>query len=362
MNDQISSNQLVITDRPIAAWSIAVVMFCISFVVLFIKQLSIASVIILAASILLIILNPETTITADSTLRTLTKTTHWIFGKRTTEFSFNEIAGFDVQTSRSQSSTRSQSTSYRLILIKTTGERVPLQFATSSSYGVKAQQAQDLTRFLNLPGWEDKPTNLFQTAMQTQVAMTKNPAMAQEGTTSGVSWNIEVHSIGDKPVTHWISGDFTCPGDFLLVSQKPANSPSMVGGGGLLGSLVSMAYKQILGLYGFLPSDAPGYDSAVPVPSGDTLFDRNFATMTSSLSFGKSLLNPWTITPFDHWAEKYPLKTVNANDQVGQLAVLYSPRGVQVAILGLLPPNEFDEIIALGVELVKAQGGGKPAG
>jgi hypothetical protein len=161
--------------------------------------------------------------------------------------------------------------------------------------------------------------------MQTQVAMTKNPAMAQEGTTSGVSWNIEVHSIGDKPVTHWISGDFTCPGDFLLVSQKPANSPSMVGGGGLLGSLVSMAYKQILGLYGFLPSDAPGYDSAVPVPSGDTLFDRNFATMTSSLSFGKSLLNPWTITPFDHWAEKYPLKTVNANDQVGQLACSIHP-------------------------------------
>ncbi|NMB59848.1 MAG: hypothetical protein GYA12_11820, partial [Chloroflexi bacterium] len=45
----------------------------------------------------------------------------------------------------------------------------------------------------------------------------------------------------------------------------------------------------------------------------------------------------------------------------GQLAVLYSPRGVQAAVLGSLPATEFDELIAIGVEAVRAQGGGNTA-
>jgi hypothetical protein len=52
------------------------------------------------------------------------------------------------------------------------------------------------------------------------------------------------------------------------------------------------------------------------------------------------------------------MKSVAKNDEVGQMVVLLSPRGVHVSIMGVLPQNQTDELISMGVEMVKAQGGG----
>jgi hypothetical protein len=360
MNEIDTTNQLVYRDRPIIAWGIAVFMVLMAVVLFTMQATLIPAIIFLVAALLLILVNPMNTITADRMSRTLTKSTRSIFGNKVSEYHFNDIASFEVEASRNQVSTRHRTVNYRLVMVQTNGEKIPLQDVFTSFYDDKARKAKALSQFLNLQNWEDKPTNLFQTAMQGQVEMTAIPALSKEGTTSGVNWKISVHTVGGKPVTRWISESYMCPGNFLLVSQKPANSPTLGSGGGFLGSLVTMVYQQILGMYGFLPSDTPGYSTANPVTTQDDRFDRNFGTLTNELSFGKSLLNPWTLPPFIKWAERYPLKTINSSDQVGQLAVLYSPRGLQAAILGSLPPNEFDELISMGVELVKAQGGGQP--
>jgi hypothetical protein len=320
--------------------------------------MSIVFGLLLALGLLIILLSPVTTITADRFTRTLKRSSWAVLRRKTMEIPFGEIADFDIENIRTHSSKGGHRTSYRLAVVKTNGEKLPLDDMYDSYYDDKARKARALSQFLNLPGWEDKPTNLFQTAMASQVEATVIPALSKEGTTSGVNWKISVHTVGGKPVTRWISEDYTCPGSFLLIAQKPANSQSF-GGGGLLGNLLTMVYQQILGMYGFLPSDTPGFATATAVPTQDPRFESNFGTLSNDQHFGRSLLNPWTITPFVDWAAKYPMKTVSSNDQVGQLAVLFSPRGVQAAILGSLPSTEYDELIEIGVALVKAQGGGK---
>lgn len=361
MDDLNSSNQYVIKSRPIGAWIAAALLIASSlFFLTMSSSMFLGTAILLGAALLVLVLTPVSTAVADRMMRTITISSRNLFRQKETVVPFGEVAKFDVQVSRTRSSRHTTSTNYRLVLVKTNGEVVPIQSIYTSFYDDKARHAKALSQFLNLQGAEDMPANLFQTGMQSQVQMTANPSQAQEGTTAGVSWKIEVHSIGGKPVTRWISPDYSCPGNFLLVSQKPANSPSM-GGGGLLGNLMTMVYQQVLGMYGFQPSDTPGFSTAAAITTQNDRFNKNFGALSNQQSFGISLLNPWTIIPFVNWSDKYPLKTVSSNDQVGQLAVLYSPRGVQVALLGMQPATGTDELIALGVELVKAQGGGKSA-
>jgi hypothetical protein len=359
MND--SSNQLVYQDRPILSWVIGGLAI-LSGIYIFIASGSIISALplLLFALLILMVFSAANTITADRFRRVLTVSSKSLFGKKVQEFVFNEIANFEVEASRNLTTNRSRSVNYRLVLVKTNGEKFPLQNLFTANYADKARKAKALCEYLNLPGWEDKPTNLFQSAMQSQVTLTSQPTMTREDTTSGVTWKIESHSIGGKPVTRWISPDYTCPNGFLLIAQKPAGSTGINTSGGLLGSLMLMAYRQVLGLYGFLPSDTPGFDNAQAINTPDDQFNQNFYALSSQENLGSSLLNQWTIIPLKNWSDRHPLKSINTNDQFGQLAVLFSPRGVQAAVLGSLPDDQFDELISIGVDLVKAQGGGNP--
>jgi hypothetical protein len=364
MNINDSSSQLVFKDRPVLSWIIGILAFFAG-VYIFISSGSFLYAVpgLLIALMVLLVLGSVNTITADRIRRVLTVSSRSLFGNKQKEYSFSEIANFQVGVSktydtRSTFTHQRHKTNYRIVMIKTNGEEVPLQKVFTSGYDDKARKAKALCAYLDLPGWEDKPTNLFQTAIQGQVALTSKPSMSQDGVTSGVTWKIEVHSVGGKQVTRWISTDYTCPENFVLISQKPASSAA-VGSGGLLGSLVMMVYRQVLGLYGFLPGDTPGFDHARPVTTSDDRFNTVFYSLASEPNFGHSILNQWTLIPLQNWADRHPLKTINTNDQFGQLAVLFSPRGLHAAVLGTIPQDQIDELISLGVELVKAQGGGK---
>jgi hypothetical protein len=280
-------------------------------------------------------------------------------GHKTQTFPFQDIADFEVEASRSKITRRHQNITYRVVMVKTSGERVPLETVYSSSYDDKAKKARLYCSYLNLPGWEDKPSNLFQAAVQSQNVLTTETNKMQSGNTSGVSWWIEVHTVGDSQVTRWVSNDFTWPGQFLLVSQKPKGSPSF-NSGGLLGNLMQMAYQQIMGIFGFLPGDMPGIERASAAGISDPRLEQDFATLTSDPVIAGKLLNPWVTAPLLRWAQQYPLRTVNTKDQFGQLVVLYSPRGVYVALFGSPSQPQLDDITEIGVELVKSQGGGQP--
>jgi len=366
MNINDSSSQLVFKDRPVVSWIIGILAFFAGiYMVISTGSIIFAIPSLLIALLVLLVLGSVNTITADRIRRVLTVSSRSVFGNKQKEYPFSEIANFQVGVSktydtRSTLTHQRRRTNYRIMMIKTNGDEVPLQNIFTSGYDDKARKAKALCEYLNLPGWEDKPTNLFQSAIQGQVAQTSKPSMSQDGVTSGVTWKIEVHSVGGKQVTRWISPDYTSPGKFVLVSQKPAGSSASIGsGGGLLGNLVMMAYSQILGLYGFLPSDTPGFGSASPVTTSDDRFNAVFYILASEPDFGHSILNQWTIIPLQNWSDRHPLKTVNSNDEFGQLAVLFSPRGLQAAVLGTIPQEQMDELVSLGVDLVKAQGGGR---
>jgi hypothetical protein len=360
MNINEPSNNLVFQDKPILSWIIGGI-FLIASVFIFAvsESILVALPFLVFAILMLLVFGSVNTVIADRIRRTVTISSLSIFGNKIQEYPFGEIANFEVEASRNIVTPRHRTVNYRVVMVKTNGEKVPLQNTFTSYYDDKARKAKALSEYLNLPGWEDKSTNLFQAAMQAQVAVTSQPSMAQDGVTSDVTWKIEVHSVGGKQVTRWISDGYTCPGNFVLISQKPAGSASIGGGGGLLGNLVMMVYKQVLGLYGFLPSDTPGFDNANPVTTSDDRFNSVFYTLASEPNFGHSILNTWTIIPLQNWSDRHPLKTINTDADFGQLAVLFSPRGVQAAVLGTIPEDQLDELISLGVELVKAQGGGK---
>lgn len=361
MNMNDSSNQLVFKDHPIGSWIIGIFALIIGvFIAVSSGSIFLALPSLLIVLVVLLVLGFTNTITADRIRRVLTVSRRGVFGTKTKEYRFDEISNFEVEASRTHTTSRRRATNYRLVMLKSTGEKVPLQNIFTSSYDDKARKAKALSEFLQLPGWQDKPANLFQAAMQGQVVATAMPALSKEGTTSGVNWKVEVHSVGGNPVTRWISADFATQDEFVLISQKPAGSSAVNSGGGLLGSLVMMAYRQVLGLYGFLPSDTPGIDNPATLNTNDPQFNQNFYALASDASLGQSFLNHWTIIPLKNWAERHPLKTVNTSDQFGQLAVLYSPRGVQAAVLGSLPDEQFEELVNIGVDLVKSQGGGKP--
>jgi hypothetical protein len=295
--------------------------------------------------------------TADRFKRTLEVNSRSLFRNTSFEIPFSDVASFEVEVSNPTRYSRRRGPTYRIVLIKTTGERLPLQQVFSSGYGSKTRIVRQLSEYLNLPV-QDIPTNVFQSAIQSQAVITADPARARAGVTSGVSWSLEVHGVGGKEVTRWFSEGYTWPGQFLLVSQKPRGSRSFGGGvgGGFLGNLVQMLYAQVLGMYGFLPSDTPGIESATEMKNIDPRLAQDFTALSSDEVYAPQILNTWAAAPLLHWAERHPLGKISPGDAAGQIAVLYSPRGVHAAVLGKLTQAGEEELVDIGVELVKSQG------
>ena len=94
MNEIDSNNQLVYKDRPIVVWGIAVFMVLMAVVLFTMKATLIPAIIFLVAALLLILINPMNTITADRMLRTLTKSTRSVFGNKVSEYPFQRYCQF----------------------------------------------------------------------------------------------------------------------------------------------------------------------------------------------------------------------------------------------------------------------------
>lgn len=350
------SHQLVIEDRPYAIWFLSVVLIMTAgFVYLTSHSIFMMILFVSIGLLLTIFFASVNTINADRVHHILTIHSRSFIQASSESYPFDEIAGFEVENSMRRSGRRSNNSTYRLVLVKTSGERIPLRGFYTSGYNGKGRNAQALNDYLNLPGREENPTNMFGLPFHSQAGINPDPTLSKEGITSGVTWRIETHGVGERLVTRWISTDFTCPGNFLLVMQMPKEIPIKVGGEGLVNNFILLIYKKFLGLYGFLPGDTPGFDSAETVKINNERFTKTYYTLTSEQTFGQSTLNDWTVIPLKNWADRHPMQNVSADEQVGQLAVMYSPRGLQAAILGNPSDEILDDLIWLGVELVKAQ-------
>lgn len=142
-------------------------------------------------------------------------------------------------------------------------------------------------------------------------------------------------------------------GTFVYLAQIPAQKSSS---GGLFtrGVIGKLAARASLALYGFAGEDLPDSNQAKLLPL-DPPLDSHFMGLSPDPSVARKILSPRVADTLDDWAAGHPVKTVQTGNASEQLVVLFSPRGLYVATLGLVDPSRLAELTAIGVELVKAQ-------
>lgn len=311
----------------------------------------------LAAGALLLGLNYALTITADRNARTLTLDYRSPVHHTVKELRFDEIASIRVDSRVSRSRRRGRSTTYCVVAELKNGEKVPFRsYYSGGSFG-KQKIADGLREFIGLAAsFDETPQGILRAAPKigAEIAQARQASMgtSEPRVTAGVNWQMQSVGIGAAPAMRWFSADFKTQGGFLLLAQKVAGQSST----GFMAALGSMLFKQAISLYGFSAADTPNLNQAQPYAGLSATLDDHFMAYTSDPQEARQILNPWAQNPLAQWGARHPLKQFQSAAGYSQIIVLFSPNGVYIATATMLNPDEVEEVAALGVELVKAQG------
>ena len=313
------------------------------------------TVIALGFSLLLFLFATVLNVSANRLTRTLHISRRGLVYRFQREIPFNEIASIQVGYSRSSDG---GSPSYRVEILLNDGNVVPLRKAYSSGRRGKEKQAEKLRTFIGVGGVDMSIGGMFKGMAQElqpklqaeQESITGDQDEIHE--TNGVRWQIKTLSFGTNPITRWHSADYSIADNFLYLTQKMDGQKSPPDNK-LMQAMYEKLFQQSLKIYGFDTSDAPNTQDADLFPLG-TRLDTNFFAYTSDVGLAQQILNPWTEIPLATWAQAHPFKQ-NSTDQ---LAVLFGPQGVYLAVMGYINTEYLDELATLGAELVRAQGGG----
>ncbi len=313
------------------------------------------SLIEIGIGLLALLLGKVLTVTADKVGQTLTLRYRGLLPGSEKVIPLSNIAA--IQLARNHDS--DGSSTYRIEVICKDNQAIPFHSYYSSGIAGKQKKIDQLRAFLEVGGQDQTSFKSFGAALQAvqetfterQATVTGTPTAEQ--VTDGVHWTVQTVGAGSTTVTRWFSPDYKFPGGFLLLAQKVAGQKTMAGG--LMGGVGKFLFQQAARLYGFGAEDTPGMETAdLLAPLGANL-EAHFSAFTSDATAARQVLNPWTESPLEGWATRYPLKQVQAQGPFGQLAVLYSPRGVYAVSLGTMFPEAVEEMTNLGVALVKAQ-------
>ena len=315
--------------------------------------------------LLLLFLPTALTITADKTTRTLTLRYGLFIPRSVKVLPFDEIRTIHVDSHTTRRHTKGSTrrvTSYRLQVVKQDGAIVPFRNSYSSDFLFNDQRAKKLRAFIGLEeAFDETPMGILSggpkiaqpVLAQQQAALTGANDQIRE--TNGVKWQLQTLALGATPVTRWYSQDFNTPGTFLYVTQKVQGQKTLYGDG-FMASLGKTLFRQVFSMFGFSGNDIPDVEQANVYGPLDPALESNFSAFTDEPNSARQLLNPWVQMPLTQWAQKYPLKQVQSRGRFGQISIMYCPTGTYIATLGTLQPDQVDELTALGVELVKAQG------
>ncbi len=358
----MNQDKLTIRDYPLGLWLIGVVLLGITAYLVTKSALPTAGITGLLGILALFV--PTTlTISADRANRTLTLRYGLVIPRSVKQIPFSEINTIrvDSSTTRDNDNPSRKNTSYRLEAVKKDGTKLPFRSYYSGGFFLKQQSAEKLRAFIGLAETLDEtPIGILRAAPQIaqpaieqqQAALTGDNQQIRE--TNGVHWQLQSTAMGATPVTRWFSPDFKMTGSFLYLAQKMAGQQS---GGGFLASIGKTLFRTSMSLYGFTPDDTPGLDDANTLSPLDASLEPHFTAFTGDPAAARQILNPWVAMPLRSWAERYPLRQLQQG-RFGQLIVLFSPNGVYLATLNVLQADQVDELTALGVELVRAQGSG----
>jgi hypothetical protein len=357
----MNQDKLTIRDFPLGLWLAGIAFFGATAYFITKSAYPMAGITGLIA-LLLLFLPAVLTISADKSTRILTLRYGLLIPRSVKQIPFDEVNTIrvDSSTTRDQNSPNRQSTSYRLEVVKKDGTNIPFRAYYSGGFFLKQHDAEKLRAFIGLAVTVDEtPIGILRAVPQMvqpviekqQEALTGDNQQIRE--TNGVQWELQSTATGAAPVTRWFSPDFKMTDGFLYLAQKMAGQQSA--GSGFLASIGKTLFRTSMSLYGFAPEDTPGLDSADTLSPLDASLEPHFTAFTNDRAAAQQILNPWIAMPLRNWAERYPLRQLQQG-RFGQLVILYSPKGVYIATLNLLQPDQVDELTALGVELVKAQG------
>jgi hypothetical protein len=349
-------------DYPIGGWIFALTGMGIGALIFVFNAATsrYGGLLLIAAGLLILIFTYALTITANKQSRTLTLDYRSLLLHSSREISFDELDTIRVDSRRSHNRNRTgHHTTYGLEAVLKNGEKIQFRSYYSGDFLLKQRTADGLRQFIGLAeSIDESPIGIIRAspkigamiAQKQQEAYTG--ANAQEHITNGVHWFLQSKGMGASPMTRWFSPDIKTRNGFLFLAQKMAGQSS----GGFMASLGNALFKQTIGLYGFTETEMPNLaqaDTLAPLPP---LVDTHFTAFTSDQTEARQILTPWVQNPIAEWGQRYPLKQFQSGARFSQLIVMFCPSGVYLATLGVLKPDQVDELTALGVEMVKAQG------
>jgi hypothetical protein len=355
----IDTNRLVISNRPVFAWVFGLI-FVLAGIFMAIQGTFLMALIFGGIGLLVALLSGfGSQLVLDKTEGVARLIKYTIGGKQVREVLLEELSTAEVR--------RTGQNTYRIELLLTNGESLPLTAYSTSGQMSKQLQADKIRTFLGPQKPGDRVAALLGvSAVKDQLAQQMyqpRPVQSvrgaeESGTAEGVNWEIQrLRSASGGKITRWFSEGAKLPGSFVMLVQGGGNQPSSKGLGGLLGSLSQLVYKQYIGMYQIGSDETPDLESAQAVQNLDPRLASNFISLTNDSFAARQMLNPWTVGPLANWAARHPAggMQVMRDNTYGPMLVLFSPRGVTIAFAGQIDQAEMiEEITQLGVELVKA--------
>ncbi|MEJ2758264.1 MAG: hypothetical protein P8046_07255 [Anaerolineales bacterium] len=357
----MNSKRILFRDVPVFLWLIGLVFFGLGLYTLFDGSApTLVAIGVILGSGLILALIPIVTVSVDASSGVLVVRNTGILNRKHRELPVHKVAEVHVERHVS-SDTDGTSITYRVVIMMEDGEEIPLRKGYSSGFRKKESQAEAIRTALGVGGtdqdkaWTGDGATDHQLGLRSVDSQEKIDIASGEHETNGVRWELETYAWGGvnggTPVYRWLSTDFETPGYFLFLVQKADGQGQQKGLMNLAGKVL---IKQSLRLYGFDPSYTPGMNTATSLDDADRRLVEQFFIYTSSPVEACRLLNPWTVMPLIGWTERYALET--RSKKFHQLSVLYSPNGVYVSVLNMLDASQADELVSLGVELLRAQG------
>jgi hypothetical protein len=354
--EDTASDKLTIHEYSLISWIFGGFWIIVGIWLMTKKDGMLTGLICLAfGALLAVVLSPLITMTIDKQRGLFAFSSRWLLFKKSREIPLAQVSSVDIESSRSHSRGRS-STTYRLAVVTTDGERIPITSVYSSGYSGKVKKANQLNTFLGIALQPVKPLSNLIPEIARQ-ALKSQYAYQQDGVTDGINWHVETTTVGAVAITRWVSTSFTFPGQFLYLTQKPQSQKNLMAGG-LLAPMSQMLYRQSISMYGFQPEDTPGIETAQTLDSLEPRLDPHYLAFTSDPYGARQLLNPWAVLPLVQWAIQHPIKQIQkpSENPFIQLVVLFSPRGLYIAYMNSPTAERIEAITHLGVDLMRALG------
>ncbi len=351
MND--SQSEFVIRDQPTKTWVVAVIML-VGAVFFYLRNPAQWPVVVTLVVIgLMLLMVPAVEIKASRATKTVVIFRRSLFRKSEQAIAVGDIVNIavGVKTDREDGSH-----SYRVEITLANGAIIPLR----NTYANNRKRHEELARKLReVTEVENEPSAKLDDSLGLEVMRHEFQQQQEEITgkqgvehiTRGVHWTFETLALGRMPLSNWHCPDFHLEDTFVFLTQKLVGQKALPR---LLQPATDLLFKGSMRVYGLDEDDTPDLSSAEMIELPDRLEPYYFGYSDEGVR-AMQMLNPWVTTPLTNWAQKYAMTKKNISSQ---LVIHIGPNGLSLRTPGLVNPEYLDDLTTLGVELVRALGGG----